>query len=337
MKALVYVDWETIELQEFTDPSLSQMDEAIVKVAACGICGSELESFKSISRRRKPPIILGHEFCGEIVDISTGGDFRVGDRVIVSALVPCRKCQTCHRGNYHLCPNKELFGMHRNGAFAEYVSVPIHALYQWPDSLPANHACLTEPLGNGVHVVSLTRHTNPQNALVIGAGPIGLMCQQALQVLMGTRTYVTDTIQERLDTAKMLGASATSLAGDESNRDQMLDFTKGEGFDVVVDAAGTESTKAQSIECLRPGGCAVWLGLGTDKISLNSYGITLGEKQVLGTYSANQPDYKIAIDLLKNQKINLDWIDRYTLDEGEKAFRTMLNPQGNHIKAILNP
>jgi len=337
MKALVYSDWETIELQEVADPSPANKEEAILKVSACGICGSELESFQSKSRRRQPPIILGHEFCGEIVEIPPNKDFKVGDRVIVSALVPCRNCQTCHRGNYHLCPHKELFGMHRNGAFAEYLNAPIQAFYRWPDNLPENHACLTEPLGNGVHVVSLTKHNKPGNALIIGAGPIGLMCQQALQVINGTRTFITDTIQERLDTAKRTGASVVSLAGHESIKEQMLDFTGGDGFDVVVDAVGIEATKKQSIEYLRPGGSAVWLGLGTDKINFDSYGITLGEKQVLGTYSANVPDYEIAIDLLKDRKINLDWTDSYTLEEGVEAFHTMLNPQGSKIKAILTP
>ena len=212
MKALVYADWETLELREVPDPTLSNDEEAILKVSACGICGSELESFKTMSPRRPPPIIFGHEFCGEVVDISPNKSFKTGDRVIVSALVPCRNCQTCHRGHYHLCPNKDLFGMHRNGAFAEYVRVPLHALYRWPDNLPASHACLAEPLGNGVHVAGLTRHIQPENALIIGAGPIGLMCQQALQVINGTRTFVTDTIQERLDAAKRAGASVVCLA-----------------------------------------------------------------------------------------------------------------------------
>ena len=337
MKALVYADWETMELREVADPIPANKEEAILRVSACGICGSELESFKSRSQRRQPPIILGHEFCGEIVDIPPNREFKVGDGVIVSALVPCRNCQTCHRGNYHLCPHKELFGMHRNGAFAEYVNVPIHALYKWPEDLPATHACLTEPLGNGVHVVGLTRHLHPQTALIIGAGPIGLMCQQALQVIIGTRTFVTDRIPERLDAAKRSGAAAVGLADQENIREQMLDFTGGEGFDLVVDAAGIKATKKQSIDYLRPGGAAVWLGLGTDRIQLDSYGITLGEKQVLGTYSANEPDYAIAIELLRDRKINLDWTDSCKLEQGVAAFHTMLNPQGRNIKAILTP
>ena len=158
-------------------------DEVLLRVAACGLCGSELETFKNHSPRRQPPLVMGHEFCGTIAAVGPGGDAAlVGRKCVSNSLIPCGRCVRCVRGDTHLCADRQIFGMHRGGAFAEYVRVPTRVLIPWPEELSAPAAALAEPLGNGVHIVNLTRHLPLRTALVIGAGPIGLMCQQALQM-----------------------------------------------------------------------------------------------------------------------------------------------------------
>src|SRR5690606_2498324 len=170
-----------------------------------------------------------------------------------------------------------VFGMHRGGAFAEYVNVPARILIPWPAGIPAEMACLAEPLGNGVHVVELIRHLRPQKVLIIGAGPIGLMCQQAVQIMLGAETIVTDLSVERREVAKRLGAVAvfdptysrskanvheistgeqieieSTTLSNVSGEDQTVDvglidfvttWTSGEGADVVIDAVGASATK----------------------------------------------------------------------------------------------
>ncbi len=337
MKILNYSDWDTLEMAVAPLPAMGPLD-VLVKVAACGICGSELEGFKNRSPRRKPPRIMGHEFCGTIAAVGaqvTG--WKEGDAVVGNAVVTCGHCVRCRRGDGHLCAAREILGMHRTGAFAEFVAVPASILLAWPENLPAEAACMAEPLANGVHTVFLSRHMEPESVLVLGAGPIGLLAQQAFQALTGARVFVSDRSPERLAVASKLGATDICVAGPDC-LPWIQGHTGGEGADVVIDAAGSGVTKRFSIEALRPGGMAVWLGLHEDEMSLASYGLTLAEKHVIGSYSARLSELQTALDLMAAGRVDTtSWTQLFPLDEGVAAFRRMLAPQGDDIKAILLP
>ena len=314
-------------------------DEVRLHVAACGICGSELESFKHHSPRRPPPLVMGHEFCGTIADV--GAEvirWTVGDRVVSNSLVPCGRCVRCTRGDTHLCAHRQIFGMHRPGAFAEYVNVPARCLIPWPKNLPAEAAALAEPLANGVHVVNLTRHLPVTTALVIGAGPIGLFCQQALQVLRGARVFVADLSPERLAVAQKLGAAGIINPREQDVARVIAEATAGEGADLTVDAVGGALTKKTSLDALRPGGASVWIGLYENTVSIDSYGITLPEKQVFGTYAAKIEELQTALSLMDAGKVDaLSWVQRFPLDDSVIAFRRMLAAQGADLKAVICP
>jgi threonine dehydrogenase-like Zn-dependent dehydrogenase len=338
MKALFYSDWHRLEISDQPTP-VPKSGEVLMKVSACGLCGSELETYKNKSTRRSPPLILGHEFCGEIVD--TGKDVMKnlkGQKKIVFPLVFCNQCPACRRNNFHLCENRRLFGMHRMGAFAEYVAVPERCLIEWPEGIPAQEACLTEPLANGVHVVNLTKHIKPRKVLVIGAGPIGLMCQQAFQSMLNAEVIVADVSKYRLETAVKLGAQKGINVTSENTVEFAKKFSNGEGVDLVVDAVGSRVTKKQSLESIRNGGATVWIGLHENKLDLDSYDITLPEKQILGTYSGNLSDFETAIKLIKKERVDVSgWVDCFNLDEGVEAFHKMLAPGDNDIKAVFIP
>src|SRR5262249_37720168 len=157
--------------------------------------GSELEAFKKQSPRRPPPLVMGHEFCGFVEEVGAGvQSLALGDRVVSHSLFGCGQCARCRRGEAHLCARRRLFGMDRAGAVAEYVTAPEKCLIAWPEPLLAESASLAEPLANGVHVVGLTRELNPSVVVVIGAGPIGLLCQQAFQCLSSADVFVADLI-----------------------------------------------------------------------------------------------------------------------------------------------
>lgn len=228
--------------------------------------------------------------------------------------------------------------MHRPGAFAEFVNVPARCLIAWPENVPAESAALAEPLANGIHIVNLTRHLPVSTALVIGAGPIGLFCQQALQVLRGARVFVADLSPERLAVAKKLGAAGIINPREQDVAKVLADATAGEGADLTVDAVGGNITKKTSLDALRPGGTTVWIGLFENTISLDSYGITLPEKQVFGTYAAKIEELKTALELMSAGKVDaLSWIQRFSLDESDIAFRRMLAAQGTDLKAVICP
>ena len=339
MRALLYPAFEKIENAIVPDAPPPLADEVTLRVAACGICGSELEAFKTRSPRRIPPLVMGHEFCG-VIDV-IGADVKgrtKGERVVSNSLVSCGKCVRCERGDTHLCDTRQIFGMKRPGAFAERVNVPARCLLPWPEKLSAEEACLAEPLANGIHVTHITQHLPANIALVIGAGPIGLFCQQSLQVLRGARVVVADLSEERRAVARKLGAIRTIDAGTENIADIMRELTNGEGADLAVDAAGAAVTKRIALDAVRPGGAVVWIGLHENSLTFDSFGVTLPEKKIFGTYAATMADLQLALDLMASGKVDArTWTTRMSLTEAEQAFRRALAAKGTDIKMIVCP
>jgi L-iditol 2-dehydrogenase len=339
MKTLLYPAWDRIEVADQPRP-VPAADEVLLRVAACGLCGSELEAFKNHSPRRTPPLILGHEFCGVIEELggNVGGTFRVGQKAVSNSLVACGQCVRCRRGDTHLCGKRQIFGMNRPGAFAEFVNVPADCLIPWPDNLPAEAACLAEPLANGVHVAEMVAPLKPKTVLVFGAGPIGLMCLGAIRSMLGAEVVVTDLNEDRLAVAREQGAKETIPGRSADVVKVVQEMTQGEGADVCVDAVGAAATKQQSVAAARPGGAAVWIGLHENPISLNSFEVTLPERQVLGSYASTMQQMRQALDLMASGQVEAaSWAERFPIERGVEAFERMLKPRGRDIKAVIVP
>lgn len=338
MKTLFYPAFDQLEIRDLPIPQ-AESGEVLLRVAACGLCGSELETFKNHSPRRQPPLVMGHEFCGTVEKVGNGVDSSlIGRRFVSNSVISCGRCVRCTRGDTHLCRHRQVFGMHRGGAFAEFVRVPQEVLIPWPENLPATAASLAEPLANGVHVVNLTKHLPVQTALIIGAGPIGLMCQQALQAMRGAKTAVSDVSAGRLAIAKGLGGTRILNAKSVDVAMECLNWTDGEGVDLVVDAAGSALTKRVSLAALRPGGAAVWIGLHENKMEVDTYEITLPEKQVFGTYAAKKEELAQALELMRTQQVDVtSWTEAIPLEQAVPAFHRMLRPGDRDIKAIFTP
>lgn len=338
MKTLLYPAYERLEIADQSKPHPGD-GEVLLRIAACGICGSELEAFKNRSPRRVPPLVMGHEFCGVVEEAgSSVRSLAPGQRVVSHSLFGCGRCVRCTRGDSHLCARRQLFGMNRAGGFAEYVSVPEQCLVAWPDTLSGEAASLAEPLANGVHVVGLTRQINPGIVVIIGAGPIGLLCQQAFQCLSSADVVVADLIRERLDVASRLGAKHLIDSRHEEFLEEVLRLTDGEGADVVVDAVGSGLSKEQSLAATRPGGTTVWIGLHENTVTIDSHEITLTERRVQGSYAASLDELKVAVDLLASGRIDgTSWIKTFPLEDGVEAFRSMLAARGDNIKGVLMP
>lgn len=339
MRALLYPAFDRIENAIVPEPPPPQPDEITLRVSACGICGSELESFKTHSPRRPPPLVMGHEFCGtvDVIGANVTG-WSPGQRVVSNSLVPCGRCVRCERGDSHLCATRQIFGMNRPGAFAEKVNVPARCLLPWPEKLSAGEACLAEPLANGIHVARLTEHLPAGIALVIGAGPIGLFCQQALQALRGARVVVADLSETRRAVARQLGAIRTIDAGSEDIATVMRELTQGEGADLTVDAVGAAATKRSALEAARPGGGVVWIGLHENPLTFDSFGLTLPEKKIFGSYAATMAELKLALDLMASGQVDArTWTTRLPLAEAEQAFRRALAAKGGDIKLVVEP
>lgn len=336
MRSLFYPAYKKLTIEELPVPEINT-DEVLIKVAACGICGSELESFATQSERRKPPRIMGHEFSGVIVKAgSEVKNFEEGMHVVSNSVVFCGSCTHCRRGETNLCINRQVFGMHRNGAFAEYVNVPARCLIPMHDKVDFKAACLSEPLANGVHIVALTRHLPIRHVLIFGAGPIGLMVQQAFQALSDTDIIVSDIKAERLAIAKKLGAKHIINTTTQNIEEAVTAITAGEGLDLVVDAVGMETTNSLGLKMLRPGGALVMIGLHANSKPFYSYDIILAEKKIIGTYAATQEDMKAALALIADHKADVSsWVDYYPLSDGVEAFTGLLSPNNKRIKTVI--
>lgn len=338
MKALLYPAYQQLEVADQPRPQPGE-GEVLLRVAACGICGSELEAFKHQSPRRVPPLVMGHEFCGTVEEVGPEvRSFAAGQRVVSHSLVHCGECVRCARGDTHLCASRQIFGMNRGGAFAEYVVAPERCLVDWPEPLAAASAALAEPLANGVHIVGLARPFNPNLVVIIGAGPIGLLCQQAFQSLTSADTVVADLIPERLNVASRSGVKRVINSREEDFVAEVRALTGGEGADVVVDAVGTGLSKKQSLAATRAGGGAIWIGTHENTVTLDTYEITLAERTVQGSYDATMDELKVAVDLLASGKADpTGWIKPFPLSEGVEAFQRMMAAQGDDIKAVILP
>jgi len=335
MKALLYSDWDTLQMVDVPIPEPAS-GEVLVRVEAAGICGSELEALRNRSPRRTPPLILGHEFSGVIE--SVGPDVQgwaEGDPVVPNAVIIDGTCPACLRGETSLCYNRGIFGMNRQGAFAEYVTVPSRVLLRRPANLDAGKASMTEPLANGVHVAGLLASAKPKTVVVYGAGPIGLFILQAVRTLLSARVAMVDRLPDRLDVATRLGAEV-ALAPDEYLGDRLKDWAGNDEIDASVDAVGVGATNKSSVAVVRPGGTIVWIGIGHNQSSLNLFDLVLPGKKLLGSYASTQAEMQTALDLIADGRVDASsWTSDFSLDDGVQAFQQMLNPGPGDLKAVL--
>ena len=335
MKALYYPDWGKLEVRELPRPILAE-GEVLVRVTNCGICGSELETFKTRNERRRPPLVMGHEFCGVVEQVrGIRGGWVEGDQVIAHALVHCGKCVSCRRGDTNLCVNRQVFGMHRPGAFAEYVAVPERALIPCPQNLSGETAVFTEPLANGLNAMRQGPAQRKSRVVVIGAGPIGLMCAFAAKQVYKSNVVVVDLVPQRLDAARRVGADLTVTVPRQDLVREIRDYWGGDNAEFVIDAVGSAETKLLSLNLIEPGGMAVWVGLHQDRINFDSYALTLAQKSIAGSYSGSCDDLRQAAALLSSGVLDTGWVKKFQLEDGENGFRQMLEGKGDNIKAIL--
>jgi len=339
VKALVYPAHDQIEVRDVPEPAAPARGEVLVRVAGAGICGSELEAFATRSPRRPPPLIMGHEFCGEVVAVGPEvAGVRCGDRVVMNSVIACGACESCLDSRTHLCPRREIFGMRRPGGFAELTLVPASTIVLLPEKVSPIEGAVVEPLANAVHVFSLVGERLPETVVVIGAGTIGLMCLQVARALGAFRLVAVDPSPARLEVAHRLGAEPVVNPRETPLREAMREFTRGQGADVVVDAAGTSETRRDSVGVCRPGGEVIWIGLHTDETALSGAEVVLGERRVQGSYAVTPRDLRKAVGLFAHGRIDLaGWVRPFPLAEGARVFRELLTQPKDYVKAVLMP
>ena len=343
MKALVLTQYKHLELAERPQP-LAAADEVLVKVAACGICGSDVHGYDGASGRRIPPLIMGHEAAGVVAAVGQNvRDLKPGDRVTFDSTVSCGECPFCRRGEVNLCDQREVVGVscgdfHRDGAFAEFIVVPRRIVYALPDSMPFAEAAMLEAVSVALHAVAVADLRGGEAALVIGAGMIGLLTLQAALVAGCSRVFVADIDASRLRLAQSFGASETFLLSGADLARECQRLTGGTGMDVVFEAVGRNETVNSAIGAVRKGGTVTLIGNITPEVSLPLQKVVSRQVRLQGT-AASSGEFPRAIELVAAGKIQV-WplISAVaSLDEGAQWFERLYAGEQNQMKVVLSP
>lgn len=333
MKAIIMNTDRSIEYKEMPSPSLKE-GEVKIRVAACGICGTDMHVYKGMACSWALPGIIGHEFSGIISACAPGvAGYKEGDKVTVQPLVNCGECTLCKDGKSNLCGHIRLIGGELPGGFAEEVAVPADALVRLPVDLPVEYGALAEPAATAVHAVGRLGKKHYGQAMIFGAGAIGLLTLSVLRK-MCDRIVVSDVDEARLQAALSLGAESVILASKQDVAAEALRAGDGKKYDLAVDAAGFSSTRRQGLAIIKPGGDLLYIALGDKVTEVDFMQLVTGELTLYGTQCHTKADFYTALELMENGTIDYQKIvTRIPLSEAEEAFR---NPY-NGIKIHLIP
>ena len=341
MNALLLKEYMHLEMVEMPTPTIGA-DDVLVKVRACGICGSDVHGLDGKTGRRIPPLVMGHEAAGEVVEVGANvTDLSKGDRVTFDSTVYCGRCFFCARGEVNLCENREVMGVspgpyRRHGAFAEFVSVPSRIVYRLPDNLSYEQAALIEAVSVAVHAVSLTPVKLGDTAVVVGSGMIGLLTMQAARAAGCSRVIAVDTDAGRLKLALSSGATDTVEA--KGAAEKIIELTGGRGADIALECVGATEPIKTAIASVRKGGAVTLVGNVSPNIELPLQSVVSRQIRLQGS-CASCGEYPVCIEMMSRGAIQVDALISAVapLEEGASWFDRLYRHEPNLMKVILRP
>ena len=342
MKALLLSQYKKLEIVDLPVPTPGH-DEILVRVAACGICGSDVHGYDGSSGRRIPPLVMGHEAAGIVERVGDGvNNFHQGDRVTFDSTIYCGQCVFCRRGEVNLCDRREVLGVscgdyRRAGAFAEFVVVPARIAYHLPENLSFPEAALLEAVSVALHAVSLVSIKPEDTALVVGAGTIGLLVQQAMRAAGCSRVFVIDVDATRLGLSESLGATSTLTSGPDLLQ-QILQMTNGLGVDIAVEAVGNTPAVHTAINSVRKGGHVVLVGNISPEVTIPLQKVVSRQITLHGS-CASAGEYPRAIELMSSGQIKVKPLISAVapLDGGAQWFERLYAHEKGLMKVVLDP
>lgn len=329
-----------VAVQEVPEPQIGP-DQVLVEMAAVGVCGSDIHLWhENQSWTIKCPVILGHEWCGTIVEVGAGvAGFQVGERVAVeTAAFVCGQCTYCLSGAYHMCPHRRGYGNLIDGAMTRYVAVRPPILHRIPAGVSFTHAALTEPACVATQALTVNSRVKPGDTVVIqGAGTIGLMALQIARI-GGACTLIvlgTDVDEHRLGVAQELGATHVVNVQRDDPGAVVRGLGDGFGADVVVDCTGVSRALQQAMDLVRPLGAIVKIGWGPQPLNFNLDPLVAKAATLQGSFSHTYATWERVLQLMATGQLNLDPMigGVYPLDEWEPAFQAM--DAGENVKSVL--
>lgn len=351
MKAAVYHGQRDVRVEEVEEP---QVRAGTVKLAvkACGICGTDLHEYTAgpifIPTEPHPvtnenlPVILGHEFAGEIVDVGDDVEgFSIGDAVAVEPIVRCGSCPSCERGAYNLCANLGFHGISGGGGgLSEYTVVPAHMLHRLPDGFGFDHGAIVEPMAVSFHGVRVSGFRPGDVALLLGAGPIGLTTLACLRAAGARQVVVSEVSDARKQAARQLGADLVIDPTEDDVAQRVRELTDGRGADVSFDAAGVEATWQTALAATRPEGTVVSLAIWEEPVPVDLNHLVLSEQSFKGSICYVDQDYPTTIAMMHDGRLPSSELitRRIGLDDVvEEGFEELVRNRDQHVKIIVEP
>ena len=329
-----------VEIREIPQPT-PDPDEVLIKVKSAAICGSDLGiyHYTPAYSKMKLPVVLGHEFSGEIIE--TGPEvigYKKGDRVLSESVKACGVCEFCKKGMSNLCDASTLFGIHTDGGFAEYITVPYKLLHRIPDGMTYDQAALVEPLSNAVHFVrDITPFKIDDYVVVQGCGPIGLFSAQLFK-LGGARVLVTGLSVDKLrfEIAEKLGLETLNIET-ESLEERVMKDTDGRGADIAFVAVGAPPVVKQATQIIKKRGLVTVVGIFGKEVSLDMTWVVRRELMIHGAYDAKPVNFPQSIDLINRGLVDVESVltHKLSLDQAEEGFKVALEKTGGKI--VFNP
>jgi L-iditol 2-dehydrogenase len=344
MKALVLTAYKEFEVQNFPEPTVGPKD-VLVRVAACGICGSDVHGMDGSTGRRRPPIVMGHEASGTIEQL--GGEvegYTLGERVTFDSTIYNPGSFFSRRGMINLCDDRRVLGVscdeyRQHGAFAELVAVPSHILYKLPPGMSFEQAAMVEPVSIAVHARHLTPIEPGDTAVVFGAGLIGLMTIQVLKTTPVKQIVAVDLDEGKLALARELGAVHTfnpKATADVAAAIKAV--TDGRGADVAFEAVGIEVTVRSAVASVRKGGTVTLVGNLAKDVSLPLQAVVTRQIRLQGS-CASSGEYPECLDLIASGKVDVDRFisAQAPLEEGGRWFDRLYKQEPGLMKVLLKP
>lgn len=338
MKAIVYGGPNILNYKEVPDVSPKAL-EVKVRVKACGICGSDVHGYLGLTGRRLEPMIMGHEFAGEVVELGEGvTDYQIGSKVAVYPVDFCGKCEMCKQGDVHLCLNKRAFGvLDVDGAFAEYICVPAKSCFKVEDHVSYAIGSLMEPLAVAYRGVGHAGDLTGKTVLLVGTGTIGLLALACIKMKNPAKILVSDLSDNRLEVAKAMGADVVINPAKENFKEVIASHTAGKGVDVAIEAVGAAPTVQQAMSSLAFGGKAIWIGNNKQMIEVNMQEIVTRELKVEGSFLYGYKEFGTVVELLNSGKLNVEPLisEEITLKQAPEYFEKLAKTPGNLIKVVV--
>lgn len=323
-----------VELRDVPEPAIGPRD-VLLETRAAGVCGSDIEMWRHhITFPVNTPVIQGHEFCGVVARVGDQvTEFSVGDRVVSeTAAYICEKCRFCRTGEYNLCPERLGFGYGTDGAFTRFVKVPERCLHRIPDTVPFEHASLTEPLCVAYNALVVKSRIRPGDTVaILGPGPIGLFAAQVARVCGASRIVVcgTDVDARRFEVALGVGATHVVNVQREDAAERVADLTQGLGADLVVDAAGSSAALKSAMAMVRRNGQITKIGWGPDPLGYSLDPLLSKAVTLQGVYSHTWTTWEAALRLMETGQVDMEAMisHRMTIEDWRQAYEAVESRQ----------